>query len=235
MARRLVLVAGGAAAPRRWPQRLYPQTLTGLGERSHLLAPDVGLSCHVQDVVNVLTYEDLQDVTLVGHSYGGMVITGVADRCAARITQLVYLAAMVPRHGESTLDQLAATSTVREAAEAIPAAEPTEMDWRIPPDPPEAFGITVPEDVRWVAERLSPQPFATLTEPLDLSRGVGARIPRTFISCTVGQEQEMPSIARAAARVRSEPGWRYHELETGHDSMITMPEATARLLLDAAG
>ena len=233
----LVLVHGGWHGGWCWAKVLprlrqaghdvFTPTLTGLGERSHLLAPSIDLTCHIQDIVNVLIYEDLNHVILVGHSYGGMVIRGVADQCANRIAHMVNLDAFVPQNGQSCLDQLAATSDVREATETMTATD----EWFLAPGSPDDFGVTDPDDVRWMEERLSAQSIKTTTEPLWLHNPEADLLPRTFISCTVDQEAKMPSGALTAARIRKEAGWHYHELETGHDAMITAPDKLVNLLL----
>lgn len=205
---------------------VYAPALTGLGERSHLYSPSIDISCHVQDIVNVLFYEDLQDVMLVGHSYGGMIISGVAEKCPERLSQLVYLDAMVPQNGETIFDQLSSSSDVRPNAEEQAAASANP----IPPSAPEEFGVTDPVIAKWMEERLTPHPGGTLFEPLVLTSKLAKELPRFYISCTVEQEKYMPSIAKVAARIRNEPNWNYRELETGHDAMLTAPKELAGLL-----
>src|SRR3954452_10912793 len=136
---------------------LFTPTYTGLGERSHLATPDVGLSTHVQDILNVLEFEDLRDVVLLGHSYGGMVATGVADRASDRIAQVIYLDAFVPRDGQS-LSDLAPARQRDERQEETRAGD----GWRIPPMPPPPD--TSPEDLAWVTPRRLPQPAKTFTQ-----------------------------------------------------------------------
>jgi pimeloyl-ACP methyl ester carboxylesterase len=137
-------------------------TLTGLGERAHLLSPAVDLSVHIQDIVGVLETEDLHSVVLVGHSYGGMVITGVADRASKRVSQLVYLDAFVPEHDQPALDLL----TPERRAQFREQAQVEGDGWLIPPPPPELYGIVEPADLEWVRPRLGPQPLATLARKM---------------------------------------------------------------------
>lgn len=208
---------------------VHAPTLTGLGERAHLARPEVDLALHVQDVVNVLFYEDLREVILVGHSYGGAVITGVADRAAERLAQLVYLDAALPDDGESLLDLFdPATNAAREER-----VRTLGEGWRIPLDVATTlrnYGIADPADAEWLAARLLPQPFATFRQALRLARPPDPSLGRTFIYCT--RKPGPDSVAPMAARARAAAGWRYREIATGHDAMVTMPHELADLLLD---
>jgi pimeloyl-ACP methyl ester carboxylesterase len=202
---------------------VYAPTLTGLGERSHLVSPDVGLEVHVTDVVNVLRYEDLRDVVLVGHSYGGMVITGVADRAGDRIGHLVYLDAARPQHGESLAD---VTPAIMGAVHAdMRVVEGTELVlW---PGPDNTYGVTDPATIAWMLERLTPHPWKAFKEPvrLDDEAAVG-RIPRTNINCTETMARR-PADKRHRA-LEADNVW---EIDTGHDLMLTEPDAVAEMLL----
>lgn len=200
---------------------LFTPTYTGLGERLHLATPEVGLETHIQDVLNVLELEDLRDVVLVGHSYGGMVATGVADRAADRIRLLVYLDAFVPRDGQSLTDLL------RERQGAGPPAPGSGgvEDWRVPPMEPSAD--TRPEDLAWVTPRRMPQPRKTFEEPIRLTGAVD-RLPRVYIYCT--QFRPGDGFRPFAERAKREPGWRYEEIDATHSPNITAPELLAALL-----
>jgi pimeloyl-ACP methyl ester carboxylesterase len=162
---------------RQQGHELIVPTLTGLGERQHLSHKDIGLDTHIADVLNVLEYQDLAKVTLIGHSYGGMVATGVAHKAASRLDGLIYLDAFVPRSGECLLDLLPenASTRMREAAR-------TEGDgWRVPPNPlPPDTGI---EDVAWAVPRRVGQPLKTFEQPLD-SGDLSERLAKTYIYCT---------------------------------------------------
>jgi pimeloyl-ACP methyl ester carboxylesterase len=200
---------------------LYTPTHTGLGERSHLAHAGIDLDAHIADILAVLQFEDLRDVVLVGHSYGGMVATGVADRAADRIARLVYLDAFVPRDGQSLFDLIgeAATARVREAARV------EGEGWRVPanpmpPDTPEA-------DVAWAGPRRMMQPLATFEQKLRLT-GAAERLPRSYVYCT--RPGPGDAFRQFAERARSEPGWRYDELDASHNPHITMPETLAALL-----
>jgi pimeloyl-ACP methyl ester carboxylesterase len=212
---------------------VFTPTLTGLGERAHLAAPEVGLGTHVQDVVNVLEYEDLSGVVLVGHSYGGMVITGAAAAAPQRLAHLVYLDAFVPEDGQSMLDLVPP-----ERRESVPARARAEGEgWRLPslqPGPWEPFlrehwQITDETDLRWVLGRLTPQPFKTWTEAVHAPGQAAAALPRTYVRC---REWVSPAFDRHAEQAQQAgSGWRYHALPTSHDAMVTMPDELAALLL----
>jgi pimeloyl-ACP methyl ester carboxylesterase len=210
---------------------VYTPTLTGLGERVHLASPDVGLSTHIEDIVNVLAFEDLRAVVLVGHSSGGLVITGVADRVPERLAHLVYLDAALPLDGESGLDpyppeaQAALRDRVRTLGEG----------WYQPVRDEPQWGITDLDDWAWVRSRLVPQPFRQTIEPIRLT-GAGAGLPGTYVYCTDDKPTGSPLAAMFApmvARAHAH-GYRYREVATGHDAMVTAPQALAALLLELA-
>jgi pimeloyl-ACP methyl ester carboxylesterase len=198
-------------------------TLTGLGERAHLAQPSVDLETHVQDVLAVLEYEAVADAVLVGHSYGGVVGTVVADRAAARLARLVYLDAPVPRDGQCGLDLVAPA-----AAADFRARAQAGDGWRMAPNTPAALGLVAPADVAWAAPRLTPQPLATFAQPARLT-GAVERVPRAYIFCAPARPgSRLPDFA-AQARAA---GWAYHEVATGHDAMISAPDAVVAALLD---
>lgn len=194
---------------------------TGLGERRHLLDPGITLDTHVLDVVGAIKMEDLRDVVLVGHSYGGMVATGVADRARERIAHLVYLDAFVPSDGQSLFDLQGPEHRARVEAMAASDGE----GWLVPPQAPPPD--TAPEDLAWIGPRRFPQPIATFRTPLQLDHGEFSG-PRSYIFCTrVGPAD---SFRQFAARARAEHGWGYRELDASHNPHITMPAELARVL-----
>ncbi|HEY3098109.1 MAG TPA: alpha/beta hydrolase [Methylomirabilota bacterium] len=203
---------------------VYAPTLTGLGERAHLARPEIDLETHVQDVVGVIEAEELRNIILVGHSYAGLVITGVAARAANRLTHLVYLDAFVAETGKSLLDYAGPRAeTMREAAR-------TQGDgWRIPPLPPERFGITSQRDREWLQRRLVPQPLKTFEQPLTAAGG--DRGKRTYVYCS---SPAMGPFDQFAERLREDRKWQFHELKTGHDAMLTAPGDVGKLLLALA-
>jgi pimeloyl-ACP methyl ester carboxylesterase len=204
-------------------------TLTGVGERAHLLSRDITLTTHVQDVVNLVTCEELDDVVLVGHSYGGLVITGAADRLLAKrpalLRHLAYIDAVVPHSGECW-----ATHHAPELVAARLAQSAAHPHGALPAPDAALFGLTG-ADCEWVNRRQTPHPFGQYQEPLHFDAARVATVPRTFIDCTT---PAWPSIAPMRQRVRSEPGWRVRELATGHDAMVSAFGPLTRLLLDAA-
>lgn len=209
-------------------QIVYTPTLTGLGEREHLASPEVGLDTHVQDIVNVLEYEDLTDVTLVGHSYSGYVVTGVADRVPDRISSIIYVAASVPRDGSALKDEFG-----EEGWQQVRALIDQHGDgWRVPVAP---FARDMAGDISeqawdWFMARTVPQPARTFEQPIRLVSRAYEELPRAFIRCTadLSPEEEVP------AEALTDPRWRYHELPTGHWPMLTMPADLTRLLIDPA-
>ena len=204
---------------------VYTPTLTGLGERAHLARPEVSLHTHVQDVLGVLTYEDVRGVVLVGWSYAGMVITAVAEQAADRLAHLVYLDASVPEDGQAALDLLdPATRAAREERVRIEGE-----GWKMLPPPVEQFGITAEADARWVPPKLVAQPFRTYQEPVRLTNAAARALPRTYIYCTVGP---WTSIFAPFARKAQAEGWRYRELATGHAAPVVEPQKLADLLLE---
>lgn len=202
-------------------------TLTGVGERAHLLRPDLRLRDHIADVLGLIDAEELgDDLVLVGHSYGGLVMTGVADALLARGLKprhLVYVDAVTPHPGESWSSQHA-PETVRARLEAA-AQRP---DGAMPPPDAAVFGLDG-ADRDWVNRRQTPQPAGVYQDRLDFDAARIATLPRTFIDCTA---PALPTIAVMRERVRREPGWQVLELATGHDPMISAPEALVKLLLD---
>jgi pimeloyl-ACP methyl ester carboxylesterase len=206
---------------------VFTPSYTGLGERSHLATPDVGLDTHIQDIVNVLFYEDLSDVILVGHSYGGMVATGVADKVSERIKKVVYLDAFVPKDGQCLEDL-----TVRPpgAAPDAPTGGPPEPEgWLVPPMPPSRDAN--PDDLAWVNARRGPQPRKTFSDPVHLTGAVD-RLPRVYIKCV--QINPGDVFEQFAARARTESGWQYEEIDATHSPNVTAPDKLAEILLRIA-
>jgi pimeloyl-ACP methyl ester carboxylesterase len=205
--------------------RAFAVTLTGLADRAHLQSPAVRLGTHVDDVGGVIEAEELQDVVLVGHSYAGMVVTGVADRWAGRLRHLVYLDAVVPLPGESWASaQSAKTQAERRAAIAAHGV--------LPPPDPKVYGLAG-DDAAWVARRQTPQPGGVYDDPLHFDAARLAALPRTYVSCT---SPALATIDPHRQRVREQPGWRIVELATGHDPMISAaPQLLEHLLAVARG
>jgi pimeloyl-ACP methyl ester carboxylesterase len=204
--------------------RLVTPSYTGLGERAHLANPSIDLETHIADILNVIEYEDLRDIVLVGHSYGGMVATGVADRARDRVTQLVYLDAFVPDEGQSLLD-------INEPArQGMTDLAKSGDGWRIPPSP--VPPDTSAADREWLAVRRVPHPIKCFEMPLKFSGGA-LTLPRSYIYAT--RVAPADTFGRFAARASSEPGWRYYELDASHAPNVTAPEALMATLQKIVG
>jgi pimeloyl-ACP methyl ester carboxylesterase len=212
---------------RRAGHEVFAPTLTGLGERVHLASADVNLDTHVDDVMGVIECEELDDVVLVGHSYGGMVITGVAARAGARIDTLVYLDAFVPEDGQSVFEIMGAerANGIREHASR------TGDGWRVDPMPAEALQVRNPDDVAWVDRRCVAQPIATFGQSIASAAAIAAVRRRVYIRA---DNDRVTAYAHCAEHARTAPDWDYHEILAGHDVMVDAPEALAEVLLDAA-
>ena len=208
---------------------VYTPTMTGLGERAHLLNADVDLHRHIEDIATVLEFEDLRDVILVGHSYGGMVITGTADRVPERIGRLVFLDAANPRNGQSLADVAGPViNAVRPFGEVRDGMELVLLP---APDAGLLYGVTDPDDLAWMAERLTPHPWKCFEQPLDLRNEDELwAIPQYHIVCTstlATRDKTLLDGARKEGRL-----W---DIDTGHDLMITEPEKVTRALVQVAG
>lgn len=197
-------------------------TQTGLGERAHLRSALITLDTFVADIVNHLKWEDLSDVVLVGHSFGGAPISGAADGVPERVAKLIYLDAAIMEDGESWFGLLPPDLV----ADRTKIAQGFSGGISLPPAPPQTFGVTDPDDAAWVASRLTPHPFATLTTPLRLDHRCGNGLPAHYITCT------SPTYRPAAmCRERAEErGWPISPLDSGHDAMVSHAHATADML-----
>ena len=207
---------------------VYTPTLTGLGERAHLLDHRVDLNRHIEDVVAVLHFEDLRDVILVGHSYGGMVITGIADRAADRVGKLVYLDAANPVNGQSLVD---VSGPIIEAVRPMgTVVDGMELVLLPGPDAGLLYGVTDPADLAWMADRLTGHPWVCFEQRLELTNEDALwAIPQYHVVCTSTLATRDPELM---ARARAEGClW---DINTGHDLMLTEPERTADALLQVA-
>jgi pimeloyl-ACP methyl ester carboxylesterase len=202
---------------------VYAPTLTGLAERANLLTRETSLETHIADIVALLEEEHLRSVILVGHSYGGMVISGVAAALPERIAGMVFLDAFVPAAGDTVLALMPPQRAAYYAESAANAGE----GWRIPSPPAPGLGVTAPEDIDWLEPLLTDHPLLGFTQQLPGDPPPPDLAPRRYIRCNPGS----PTFAVVAARLQSDPAWDYHELPTGHDAMVTMPNELARLIL----
>jgi pimeloyl-ACP methyl ester carboxylesterase len=230
-----VLVHGGWTGAHGWRavrkllaaegHEVFTPSLTGIGERVHLVSPQVGLTTHVQDVVNQLLYEDLDDVVLVGHSYGGVVITGTVQHVHDRIRELVFLDAFVPSDGDTVL---ALSGSNRQAVIEL------GDDWLVPPFPRE---YDDPAEGAWQNARRVPHPARCFVEPIRLDKpleefGFGL----TYVKATADSPDAPGGSAfwTAAEHARASNRWRYHEIATNHMIASNRPQELAALLMQIA-
>jgi pimeloyl-ACP methyl ester carboxylesterase len=214
----------------------YPITLTGLGERVHLASPEVDLETHITDVVNLVEFEDLRDVVLLGHSYGGLVVTGAADRIPGRISQLVYLDTVPLPDGGSLIEKF--PRDLRKRTER--QVEELGKGWKFPVPPPEELADMaslegVDEDhLRLLYSRATPQPFGTYTQPMRLENPNREGLPKLGILCSLSLDrvEEMVAAGKHSFREMAGPNWRFAELSTGHYPMFSRPDDLAKVLLD---
>ncbi|MBO0795891.1 MAG: alpha/beta hydrolase [Ktedonobacteraceae bacterium] len=198
-------------------------TLSGLGERVHLATADMSLNTHIQDIVNVLQFEELREVILVGHSYGGMVITGVADCMPDRLAHVVYLDAFVPADNQSLHDLVPAGARPYDYALARQQGD----GWRLPLYAEQITGTE--EDMRWLRRHWTDQPLLTFDQPIHLCNSTErSLVPHTYIHCT--QKPDDDFFASFAQQFSGQPGWQVFELPTGHAAQVTMPHELANLL-----
>ncbi|MFW6075459.1 MAG: alpha/beta fold hydrolase [Chloroflexota bacterium] len=217
-----------AAKLREAGHDVYTPTLTGLGERVHLVSPEIDLETHIKDIVNVMEFEDLTDAVLVGHSYSGFVVTGVADRIPDRISLLAYLGSGVPSDGEALVDGFG-----EEGREFLQSIVDEHGDgWQMPvwPNARDLAGPITDQQWAWFMARAVPHPFATFLQPLRLDSNAAGQVIRAFLYCT----KEDPEGGDYVPEYKSDPDWKYYELETGHWPMITMPDELTAVLLDMA-
>jgi pimeloyl-ACP methyl ester carboxylesterase len=196
---------------------VYAPTLTGLAERAHLMGPQVDLQCHIRDIVALLRYEDLWEVILVGHGYGGMVITGAADRLPAQVGHLVYLDASPPANGQSLSDL--ATGAIAALRRYVMTVGGVQLCHPAPADVLPLCGVTDPAMLEWMIPRLTPHPWRCFEQPLELTNEATLRtIPQSHITSTLGTSY------CDIAHLRDLAEGRMWELRTGHDMMLTEPD-----------
>jgi pimeloyl-ACP methyl ester carboxylesterase len=209
---------------RRDGHTVFTPTMTGLGERSHLQRAGIDIATHIADVVNVIKWERLSDVVLCGHSYGGFVISGVAEQITTAIRSIVFLDSFLPGSGDTI--QKITGPVVQDAVRA----SLQRGDLGVPPRSAEAFGVNK-ADRAWVDGLCVPQPIGTFTSPIALS-GARETIARKTYIRAIGYLS--PAFDHALATVQADPSWRCYEVPCGHDVMVDMPERLTELLLQAA-
>lgn len=200
--------------------RVFMPTNTGLGERSHLLTRDINVSTHITDIVNVFKWNDLSEVVLVGHSYGGLVISGVADQIPEKLSSIIFLDAFLPENGD---DLISKSMFRREITDMIGRGEvmlqaPSATSW----------GVTNPADRVWVDAKCTPQPIRTWTEKVRYTGGREKVAKRAYLRA-VGNRSAF--FDDALAKVRALGGWTTHEFACGHDVMVIQPDELTQTLL----
>lgn len=215
-----------AASLRGLGHNVYTPTLTGLGERSHLSSPSIGIQTHIDDVVRLLEWEDLNDVVLCGHSSGGLVITGVADRLPERVRALCYLDAFIPKDGDSLLSQLPSDMVV----EFLEGVRGAGSGWLVPA-PPITLWITDASLGQWVTDQLTMQPLRTFTEGLQLL-GDWERIVQRWN--VVARDHPRNLFRNQSERLQPDSAWQQRVLPGRHDLMLESPDAVCDVLVEIA-
>lgn len=206
---------------------VFTPTQTGLGERRHLMSRDITLDTFILDVANLLEMEDLGDVVLVGHSFGGCAVSGVADRMPERVRRLVYLDAMIVEPGRKPFDALPPEGV----AARLKAAEASSGGLSLPAPAAAAFGVTDAADAAWLERYLTPQPLSAYTSPLNVNGPIGNGLPATYIGCVAPAYAALNSSREWA---KNRKGFDYVELAACHDAMVSAPDALTARLLDIA-
>jgi pimeloyl-ACP methyl ester carboxylesterase len=232
-----VLVHGGRHGGWAWrrvaiPLRqagheVYTPTLTGLGERSHLLSPTIGLDTHIADLVGVFEYEDIDDAVLVAHSYGGVVVSGAMEHIGDRVRSLILVDAHMPASGQSVFDLVGP-----ERAEAMRHRVKEQGEgWYVPTSDASFWGLSDPGDIAWVNSKITPQPLKTYEDPVPSAERARASA-YTFIECS---ESRLPAeeLAWQRERCQNSLSRRYRLVKGSHDVMVDAPDALVELLLEA--
>ena len=204
--------------------KVFTPTMTGLGDRSHLLSKDVNLATHITDIVNVLKWEGLKDIVLVGHSYGGIIISGVAEQAGDKIASIVFLDAFVPESGTSLAET--ASQPVRDGIAA--AKEKGEL--ALKPVPASVFRVNE-KDRPWIDGMCTPHPIATFTDKITVSGARDKVAKRTYI-----RAKGYPSVPFDGAyeKLKNTAGWNVYEMAAGHDAMVDMPDRLTEILIEVA-
>ncbi|WP_051621219.1 alpha/beta hydrolase [Leeuwenhoekiella sp. MAR_2009_132] len=202
----------------------YTPSLSGMGENRHNLNDSISLKTHILDIISLIVMEDLENVVLVGHSYAGSVITGVADSIPERLNKLIFLDAMLVHDGESPI-----TSEPR--SEQLKKKKIFDKKEHFDPISSTYFGVSDIEKVEWVNARLTPQPYMTFGQPLQLQHAFGNGLPMVYIAC---KNPQLSVLKDRSDKLKNEPGWKYLTLNTGHDAMITMPNELSVMLMELA-
>jgi pimeloyl-ACP methyl ester carboxylesterase len=209
--------------------RVFAPSLTGLGDRAHLFSKDISLETHVRDIVSLVEAEELNDFVLVGHSYGGLVISGVADILRDRVSHCVYLDGTVPDDmspGVSTGWSDTNSQDLREAR--LKSVREQGNGVALPPPPANAFAVTEPSDAAWVQRRLRPMPLQTYLGKISFKNHGSTGLRRTYIGAI---KPQYAPLAATHDRIKADKSWSFTTIETGHDMMVTAPSELAALLM----
>jgi pimeloyl-ACP methyl ester carboxylesterase len=204
--------------------KVYTPTLTGLGERSHLMTSSINLDTHIADIVNVFKWEDLEHAVLCGHSYAGWVISGAIEHVQPQVSSLVFLDAFVPEDGQTGYD-LAPEPNHTSIEQAIRTGAMSR-----PAPPAESFQVN-PKDRAWVDGKMTPQPLGVALQKIKMTGARDRVSKRTYIRA---MNYPSPRFDTYLARAKANPGWRTYEVPSGHDVMVDMPERLAQILVDVA-
>lgn len=203
---------------------VYTPTLSGMGEYKHTINDSINLITHITDIINLIEIEDLDNVILVGHSYSGLVIAGVADSISERLNKLVFLDAMILKNGESALS--IQTQETQDYMNNFVISK-----HNVPAPSAKGFGIKNTAKIKWVNERLTLQPYHTFTQKLLLKHTFGNSVPLNYIACN---NPALPVLEIIHKNIQNDPEWSFYTLNTGHDAMLTLPYELSELLLDIA-
>ncbi len=207
---------------------VFTPTLAGLGEQAHRATPDIRLDTHIDDVIGLIEAEELEQVILCGHSYAGLVVTGVADRMTERISTLIFLDAFVPEDGRSMFSYY----PPEKALERLTQVGQTGDGWKVDPMSPEYFGVLRAEDADWIRRRCVPHPVLTQLQAISLT-GSWETVPlKAYIQAG---KHPQPTFKEFADKYQDAPGWQFYSLPCGHEIMIDMPAELAEIYLELAG
>lgn len=194
-------------------------TLTGLGERKHLSHPNIDLDTHIQDIINTIFYEELDDIVLIGHSYGGMVITGVADRIPEKIKKLIYVAAILPKNGESMFDAVGP-----EISSYLYSNAQKGNGWEVPAAPPESYGINAQKDIKWFMSMSTPHPLKSFQQKYFRNTSF-SETEKIYVNCSQDLALDFMAVRAKEMKIPC------YEINSGHFPMITSPETLANLFV----
>jgi pimeloyl-ACP methyl ester carboxylesterase len=202
---------------------VHSPTLTGLGDRAHLLSPGVNFELHVEDLIRAVDGEDLNRFVLVGHSYAGLLVGALAARMPERVAGILFLDAFVPQPCHSLFDLIS-----REERDHLrEAAASNEPNWLLPPFEPAGYGVTEAADSAWLSSKLDPMPIACFEQPVNYDEAILATVPQSYVFATRSHRDR---FSRFATGFRSHAQHGYHEIASGHDMMLTHPADTADII-----